>query len=313
MSKMIGLKIVTNNRCTRILEINDEPIYSLRSKTTLLSELMASLQLPERLSDICKQLLKKVEKRCEHLASGCSAIEALKESGGCRCLKTLSYHLHIDESDGFGLANHSFNLRYTQTSPSPEDFNFLKMLAGGAFGQVFLAMKKKTKDYFAIKVQKKSHLLVKNNITRINSEHKILSKVANPFIVKLFYSFQSEDNLYLVMDYLPGNKLQNLDSNISTVGGDCLALLDSLGQFDEELTRVYIAETLLAIEYCIIYFTRILLMNLVHNHSIVHRDLKPDNMLISIEGHIKLSDFGLSVFGLQESKHLVESNCCNQY
>jgi hypothetical protein len=82
----------------------------------------------------------------------------------------------LTESDGFALANHSFELRYTQTSPTPEDFNFIKSLAGGAFGQVFLAMKKKTKDYFAIKVDIIKNFKATNNTLGTKEESPVSEK-----------------------------------------------------------------------------------------------------------------------------------------
>mmetsp|Transcript_8256 Transcript_8256/g.10223 ORF Transcript_8256/g.10223 Transcript_8256/m.10223 type:complete len:307 (-) Transcript_8256:6-926(-) len=96
--------------------------------------------------------------------------------------------------------------------------------------------------------------------------------------MKMFFSFQSKKNLYMVMEYLNG--------------GDCFALLRELTCFDEDMAQQYIAETVLALGY-------------LHENNIVHRDLKPDNMLIDSKGHIKLTDFGLSRVGLldrQEDK-----------
>ncbi|XP_057988769.1 probable serine/threonine protein kinase IRE4 isoform X2 [Hevea brasiliensis] len=92
--------------------------------------------------------------------------------------------------------------------------------------------------------------------------------------VRFFYSFTCSDNLYLVMEYLNG--------------GDLYSLLRKVSCLEEDVARIYIAELVLALEY-------------LHSLGIVHRDLKPDNILIAHDGHIKLTDFGLSKIGLINS------------
>ncbi|KAJ7498760.1 hypothetical protein FB451DRAFT_1202930 [Mycena latifolia] len=160
-----------------------------------------------------------------------------------------------------------------RTSPtSIKDFDIIKPISKGAFGSVFLAKKKVTGDYFAIKVLKKADMIAKNQITNVKAERMILMKQAeSPFVAKLYFTFQSKENLYLVMEYLNG--------------GDCAALIKSLGSLPEEWTKNYIAEVVLGLEY-------------LHQRGVVHRDLKPDNLLIDQHGHLKLTDFGLSRIGL---------------
>ncbi|KAF5333261.1 hypothetical protein D9611_002188 [Ephemerocybe angulata] len=158
------------------------------------------------------------------------------------------------------------------TPTSIKDFDIIKPISKGAFGSVFLAKKKVTGDYYAIKVLKKADMIAKNQITNVKAERMILMKQAeSPFVAKLYFTFQSKDNLYLVMEYLNG--------------GDCAALIKSLGCLPEEWTKNYIAEVVLGLEY-------------LHQRGIVHRDLKPDNLLIDQHGHLKLTDFGLSRIGL---------------
>ncbi|KAK7061925.1 Serine/threonine protein [Favolaschia claudopus] len=181
-------------------------------------------------------------------------------------------------------ANHSVSIPPTspralstapisRTSPtSIKDFDIIKPISKGAFGSVFLAKKKVTGDYFAIKVLKKADMIAKNQITNVKAERMILMKQAeSPFVAKLYFTFQSKENLYLVMEYLNG--------------GDCAALIKSLGSLPEEWTKNYIAEVVLGLEY-------------LHQRGVVHRDLKPDNLLIDQHGHLKLTDFGLSRIGL---------------
>lgn len=157
---------------------------------------------------------------------------------------------------------------------SIEDFEIIKPISRGAFGRVFLARKRATGDLFAIKVLKKSDMIRKNAVESILAERNILISVCNPFVVRFFYSFTCRENLYLVMEYLNG--------------GDLYSLLRNLGCLDEDMTRMYIAEVILALEY-------------LHSLNVIHRDLKPDNLLIGPDGHIKLTDFGLSKVGLINS------------
>ncbi|KAL3645219.1 hypothetical protein CASFOL_010399 [Castilleja foliolosa] len=147
---------------------------------------------------------------------------------------------------------------------SIEDFEIMKPISRGAFGRVFLARKRSTGDLFAIKVLKKADMIRKNAVESILAERDILISVRNPFV----------ENLYLVMEYLNG--------------GDLFSLLKNLGCLEEDMARVYIAEVVLALEY-------------LHSLNVIHRDLKPDNLLIGPDGHIKLTDFGLSKVGLINS------------
>ncbi|WOL11523.1 putative serine/threonine protein kinase IRE isoform X1 [Canna indica] len=157
---------------------------------------------------------------------------------------------------------------------SIEDFEIIKPISRGAFGRVFLAKKRITGDLFAIKVLKKSDMIRKNAVESILAERNILISARNPFVVRFFYSFTCKENLYLVMEYLNG--------------GDLYSLLRNLGCLDEDMARTYIAEVVLALEY-------------LHSLNVIHRDLKPDNLLIARDGHIKLTDFGLSKVGLINS------------
>jgi serine/threonine protein kinase len=113
---------------------------------------------------------------------------------------------------------------------------------------------------------RKEDMLSKNQITHVRTEREILT-AKNDWIVNLKYSFQDDTYLYLVMDFLPG--------------GDLMSLLMKKDILTEDESRFYIAELILAVES-------------VHKMNCIHRDLKPDNILIDKDGHIKLSDFGLS-------------------
>ncbi|XP_070961209.1 serine/threonine-protein kinase greatwall-like isoform X1 [Oncorhynchus clarkii lewisi] len=150
---------------------------------------------------------------------------------------------------------------------SIEDFVVLKPISRGAFGKVYLARKKSNARLYAIKVVKKADMRDKNMADQMKAERDALALSKSPFVVHLFYCLQSATKVYLVMEYL--------------IGGDVKSLLHIYGYFDEDMSVKYISEVARALDY-------------LHRHGITHRDLKPDNMLVSNEGHIKLTDFGLS-------------------
>lgn len=168
---------------------------------------------------------------------------------------------------------------FSRQIPKITDFELLKPISRGAFGSVYLAQKKTTADLFAIKVLKKSEMISKNMINHVQAERKILSLAQASFVVTLFYAFESDDHLFLVMEYL--------------IGGDLSSILQGSGPLAEETARFYVAELVLAIEY-------------LHLHGIVHRDLKPDNVLLDADGHIKLTDFGLSHYNEAQQRLGIE-------
>eukprot|EP01105_Mastigella_eilhardi_P028556 TRINITY_DN949_c0_g2_i6.p1 TRINITY_DN949_c0_g2~~TRINITY_DN949_c0_g2_i6.p1 ORF type:complete len:940 (+),score=212.30 TRINITY_DN949_c0_g2_i6:415-3234(+) len=165
-----------------------------------------------------------------------------------------------------------------KTSISKHDFEIIKPISRGAFGEVFLARKKQTQDLYAIKVIKKSQVLLKNQLAHIKAERNILALTHNNFLVSLYYCFQTREFLFLVMEFVSG--------------GDCYSLLKELGFFSPEMTQFYIAHVVCALHY-------------LHSMGVVHRDIKPDNLLITATGHLKLTDFGLSRYGMLNNEYLV--------
>lgn len=156
--------------------------------------------------------------------------------------------------------------------PSIKDFEVVKPISRGAFGAVYLAKKRSTGDYFAIKVLKKADMVAKNQVTNVKAERAIMMwQGESDFVAKLYWTFSSKDFLYLVMEYLNG--------------GDCASLIKVLGALPEDWAKKYLAEVVLGVEH-------------LHGRGIIHRDLKPDNLLIDQKGHLKLTDFGLSRMGL---------------
>eukprot|EP00475_Leptophrys_vorax_P000765 TRINITY_DN1041_c0_g1_i1.p1 TRINITY_DN1041_c0_g1~~TRINITY_DN1041_c0_g1_i1.p1 ORF type:complete len:391 (+),score=101.63 TRINITY_DN1041_c0_g1_i1:127-1299(+) len=149
---------------------------------------------------------------------------------------------------------------------SVNDFAKVKTIGRGAFGEVQVVRMKSNGQIYAMKIMNKAEMVKKNQVQHIRAERDLMVLMDNPWIVKLLYSFQDEKNLYLVMEFLQG--------------GDLMTILMRLDILSEEQTRFYIAETAMAI-------------HTVHQSQYVHRDLKPDNILLTKDGHVKLSDFGL--------------------
>uniref|UniRef100_A0A3B4E501 non-specific serine/threonine protein kinase n=1 Tax=Pygocentrus nattereri TaxID=42514 RepID=A0A3B4E501_PYGNA len=151
----------------------------------------------------------------------------------------------------------------------PEQFDFRKVLGQGSFGKVFLVKKLTGPDagqLYAMKVLKKATLKVRDRV-RTKMERDILVEVNHPFIVRLHYAFQTEGKLYLILDFLRG--------------GDLFTRLSKEVMFTEEDVKFYLAELALALDH-------------LHGLGIIYRDLKPENILLDEQGHIKLTDFGLS-------------------
>uniref|UniRef100_A0A453E6U4 non-specific serine/threonine protein kinase n=1 Tax=Aegilops tauschii subsp. strangulata TaxID=200361 RepID=A0A453E6U4_AEGTS len=147
-----------------------------------------------------------------------------------------------------------------------DDFELLTIIGRGAFGEVRLCREKTSGNIYAMKKLKKSDMVIRGQVEHVRAERNLMAEVASHCTVKLYYSFQDTEYLYLIMEYLPG--------------GDIMTLLMREDTLTEPVARFYIAETILAIES-------------IHKHNYIHRDIKPDNLLLDKNGHMKLSDFGL--------------------
>ncbi|KAG5043607.1 hypothetical protein JHK87_007522 [Glycine soja] len=147
-----------------------------------------------------------------------------------------------------------------------DDFELLTMIGKGAFGEVRVCKEKATDHVYAMKKLKKSEMLRRGQVEHVRAERNLLAEVDSNCIVKLYCSFQDDEYLYLIMEYLPG--------------GDMMTLLMRKDTLTEDEARFYVGETILAIES-------------IHKHNYIHRDIKPDNLLLDKYGHLRLSDFGL--------------------
>ncbi|KAM3411695.1 hypothetical protein ACQJBY_003391 [Aegilops geniculata] len=166
-------------------------------------------------------------------------------------------HLEKKETEYMRLQRHKMGV---------EDFELLTIIGRGAFGEVRLCREKTSKSVYAMKKLKKSEMLRRGQVEHVKAERNLLAEVDSAYIVKLYCSFQDDEFLYLIMEYLPG--------------GDMMTLLMRKDTLTEDEAKFYIAETVLAIES-------------IHKHNYIHRDIKPDNLLLDLSGHLKLSDFGL--------------------
>ncbi|KAK8846140.1 Microtubule-associated serine/threonine-protein kinase 2 [Tritrichomonas musculus] len=193
-------------------------------------------------------------------------------------LPLVNNNMELDHDDDITLENENLLLtqvkrekKYQMGTTTIADFKFIKRISSGAYARVYLGKKNKTGDIYAIKVIPKTGLRQKNEVQRVKIEKDILMKTYSPFMIRFFYSFIGEHNLYLVMEYLPG--------------GDLYSVLQANGSIDEESSLVYTVQIVLALQF-------------LRENQIIHRDLKPDNILVDSEGHLKLIDFGLSYFGM---------------
>jgi serine/threonine protein kinase len=160
--------------------------------------------------------------------------------------------------------------------PKPTDFEYIKVLGLGSYGKVLLVREKKTGKLFAQKQLKKASLIIQTKtVERTINEKTILESVHHPSIVKLYYAFQDDSKLYLILEYLQG--------------GELFQHLQQEKFLSETSAAVYLAQMILALEH-------------LHNIGIVYRDLKPENCLLDSDGFLVLTDFGLSKVGLNDEE-----------
>lgn len=144
------------------------------------------------------------------------------------------------------------------------DFDLIKVIGRGAFGEVQLVRHKSTRHVYAMKLLSKVEMIKRSDSTFFWEERHIMAHANSEWILKLHFAFQDPKYLYMVMDYMPGGDLVSLMSNYD---------------IPEKWAKFYTMEIVLALD-------------VIHGMGFVHRDVKPDNMLIDKYGHLKLADFG---------------------
>uniref|UniRef100_A0A8C9LM59 Non-specific serine/threonine protein kinase n=1 Tax=Piliocolobus tephrosceles TaxID=591936 RepID=A0A8C9LM59_9PRIM len=156
----------------------------------------------------------------------------------------------------------------------PESFNFIKVIGVGSYGKVLLVRHIKQNKLYAMKILRKENIISMNQLEHTRIERNVLKCVSHPFIVKMYYAFQTSKKLYFILEYCPG--------------GELFFHLSKIRFVNEKSAKFYMCEIILALQY-------------LHELNIIYRDLKPENVLIDEQGHIKLTDFGLSKEGVTES------------
>jgi len=153
----------------------------------------------------------------------------------------------------------------------PDSFEIVHLIGKGDVGRVYLVRHKATGLPYAMKAMSKHEMVKRKKIQRVLTEREILVTANHPFIVTLYYSFQTEDHLFFIMDFCGGGEFF---AALRRLPGRVKAL-------PEAHARFYAAEVLMGLEY-------------LHMMGIIYRDLKPENILLHHSGHVMLTDFNLS-------------------
>ncbi|XP_019749107.1 serine/threonine-protein kinase N1-like isoform X1 [Hippocampus comes] len=154
-----------------------------------------------------------------------------------------------------------------------QDFKLIAVLGRGHFGKVLLSEYKPAGDLYAIKALKKGDIVTRDEVESLMCEKRIFETVngsRHPFLVNLFACFQTPEHVCFVMEY--------------TAGGDLMMHIHT-DVFSEPRAVFYSACVVLGLQF-------------LHDQKIVYRDLKLDNLLLDVDGYVKIADFGLCKEGM---------------
>ena len=186
--------------------------------------------------------------------------------------------MFFNEINTFNKGNEMYNMLPNRLKLT--DFDVIKLLGKGGFGEVYLVQLKKTKNIYALKAIDKQKVIKSNIKKYVENERKVYEKFHNPFIINFYRAFQTPLYLYLLIE------------NMSN--GDLKGYIKKYKTFTENEVKLISAQLILALEH-------------LHKQGIIYRDLKPDNILIDSEGYIKLGDFGLC------KEHVIDNYSSNSF
>ncbi|XP_069755063.1 serine/threonine-protein kinase 32A-like isoform X3 [Narcine bancroftii] len=156
-----------------------------------------------------------------------------------------------------------------------DHFQILRAIGKGSFGKVCIVQKKDSKKMYAMKYMNKQQCVERNEVKNVFKELQVMKGLEHPFLVNLWYSFQDEEDMFMVVDLL--------------LGGDLRYHLQQNVHFKEGTVKLYICELALALDY-------------LQSRYIIHRDIKPDNILLDDYGHVHITDFNIAAMVKEEQQ-----------